>query len=327
MKAKLEKLFKGQLPVALVFILLGLCLISMPAGTLNILYKIVFGLALVLAGGSHMYAYLAGKSQYSLLDLFSGVTTIIMGLFLFTNPQIVIMMLPWMLAGFVIGDCVWIVRDALKKRKAKAGSFWQVMLAVVAISVVLSIILAVNPFRTVRSMLSYAGWVLFLKGMADVAIHFLKDKGKGRVKDAGIHTSQSYSVVPSRPGKPVVSSRGRAARAAQTAQPRPAQPQASAGPVPSMEDIPAEEMPVVEPYDQDNIDEASYQEAAYTQDAETEPQEAVAYEDDGFSQEEEYVGGEDTPDEIVIEDIPADDFQEDDFQEDDQNDQTSDWEE
>ena len=198
MKEKLSKLIRGQVPIAVIFIALGMCLIGMPASTLNILYKVVFGLALIGSGAYHLFIYIKKKPGNSILDMFSGVTTIILGIFLFSNPQIVIMLLPWMLAGFIVADLAWIVKEILKLRKTDSG-FWQIMIMVCLIMVILAVVLAVDPFRTVRGMLTYAGWVLLLKGISDLLIILFTSNNK--IAKAAASKAESFAVIPTQKPK------------------------------------------------------------------------------------------------------------------------------
>lgn len=198
MKEKFSKLIRGQVPIAVIFIVLGMCLIGMPASTLNILYKVVFGLALIGSGAYHLYIYIKKKTGASILDMFSGVTTVILGIFLFSNPQIVIRLLPFTLAGFVVADIAWVIKEILKLRKGDGG-FWQLMVMVSLIMLILAIVLAFDPFRTVRTMLTYAGWVLLLKGITDLLIILFTSNNK--LAKAAANKAETFAVVPTKKPK------------------------------------------------------------------------------------------------------------------------------
>ena len=86
---KKNRVLKGQIPTSVFFILFGLSLALMPVNTVNILCKVVFGLVLIGAGLYHVFIFVMEKENATILDLFSGVIVMVIGVFLFMNPQIV----------------------------------------------------------------------------------------------------------------------------------------------------------------------------------------------------------------------------------------------
>ena len=99
MGEKISKILKGEITSSVFYILFGLCLVCMPAQTVGILCKVVFGLVLIGAGIYHVLIYVAGKANSTILDLLTGVIVLVLGGFLFFNPQIVIKLLPLLLGA------------------------------------------------------------------------------------------------------------------------------------------------------------------------------------------------------------------------------------
>ena len=63
MEEKKNKIFRGQLPVSVIYVLLGLCLALMPVETVNVLCKVVFGLVLIGAGLYHIFLFVFEKEN------------------------------------------------------------------------------------------------------------------------------------------------------------------------------------------------------------------------------------------------------------------------
>lgn len=120
MEDKKMKVLKGQIPVSILYIALGVCLALMPVETVNVLCKVVFGLVLVGAGLYHIVIYVLEKENATILDLFSGVIVLVIGAFLFMNPQVVVKLLTLMLGALHSGgqylDASW--KHEIKEKKA-----------------------------------------------------------------------------------------------------------------------------------------------------------------------------------------------------------------
>ena len=209
MKQKVRTLLSGQIPVAIIFFILGLCLIFVPAATFNVISKVVFGLALIFSGLYHVVSYVFPRkgTESSALDLYPGVISMVLGIFLFTNPQLVRVLLPWVLGAFLVADCVWMLKGALQMRK-HGIAMWEVLVAVSAIFIILGIVLVVNPFAQVKTMLSFAGWLLVIKAILDLILYIqLKKKLDVALAMQAQKTkkTESYAmatVEPQRPAAP-----------------------------------------------------------------------------------------------------------------------------
>ena len=206
MKEKLQHLLNGQIAVAVIFLVFGLCLIFMPAGTLTVLCKVVFGLALIASGVYHIVMEVTEKPGrvHHLTDLYTGVITLVIGIFLFRNPQLVIKILPWMLGACILIDCIWMFRDASFLRKRQVN-LWEGLAIVMAVFAVLAVFLIFRSFNQVRGMLTFAGWVFLLKGASDLLFYFLVSKRKKSL-DRPPHGPQGYQPVSVTPGRPMLQS-------------------------------------------------------------------------------------------------------------------------
>lgn len=178
MREKISRILKGQAATSLIYILLGLCLICMPVDAVNIICRFIFGVVLIAAGLYHIWIYVQEKQNSTLMDLFSGGLILVLGIFLFYNPEVVVSLLPVLLGTFILTDSVWVLKGCVKMRKRDSqGLEWKILLAGSLIFIALGIAMIVNPFSAVKVMIVFAGCVLLVNGIADFAFLFLIRKG------------------------------------------------------------------------------------------------------------------------------------------------------
>lgn len=178
MREKISRILKGQAATSLIYILLGLCLICMPVDAVNIICRFIFGVVLIAAGLYHIWIYVQEKQNSTLMDLFSGGLILVLGIFLFYNPEVVVSLLPVLLGTFILTDSIWVLKGCVKMRKRDSqGLEWKILLAGSLIFIVLGIAMIVNPFSAVKVMIVFAGCVLLVNGIADFAFLFLIRKG------------------------------------------------------------------------------------------------------------------------------------------------------
>ena len=90
MGKKVSDFLKSEILSSVFYLAFGLCLLLVPDQTVNIICKIVFGLVMIASGIYHIVIYTAEKEKATILDLFTGVIVMVLGIFLFFTPQIVI---------------------------------------------------------------------------------------------------------------------------------------------------------------------------------------------------------------------------------------------
>lgn len=175
MKDKILKLFKSQAILSLFYIILGFCLIIMPVTMVNIICKIVFGIVLMATGVYHILIYVNEKKNSTLLDLCSGVLVLVLGGFLFFNPQVVVKLLPVLMGVFVIVDSIWVLQGCLQFKKNKRME-WKIFTFISFLFILLSLVLIINPFNKVNITIIFAGIVLLCNGMADLVFLFFQKR-------------------------------------------------------------------------------------------------------------------------------------------------------
>ena len=161
---KINNFLKGQIVTSIIYIALGACLVYMPVSTVNVICKFVFGILLILVGLYHILIYVAEKLNSTIFDLFSGGVLMVLGIFLFMNPQIVVKLLPILLGTFILVDSIWSLKGSLKLKKRGADS-WKFLLLGSIIFIALGISLVVNPFTMVKYTVIFAGWIFLCNGV------------------------------------------------------------------------------------------------------------------------------------------------------------------
>lgn len=167
MGKKFSNILKGEIVSSIFYVVFGLCLILIPDQTVNIICKVIFGLILIAAGFYHIVIYTAEKKKATILDLFTGVITAVLGIFLFFTPQIVIKLLPYLLGAFVLVDSIWKLKGTYRMKKAQSD-LWKVLLIGTVIFIGLGAAILVYPFLTVPKMILFCGCVLTVNGAADI---------------------------------------------------------------------------------------------------------------------------------------------------------------
>lgn len=178
---KINNFLKGQIVTSLIYIVLGVCLVFMPVNTINVICKFVFGILLILVGLYHILIYVAEKLNSTIFDLFSGGVLMVLGIFLFMNPQIVVKLLPILLGTFILVDSIWSLKGSLKLKKRDAGS-WKFLLLGSIIFIALGISLVINPFTMVKYTVIFAGWIFLCNGVIDMIYLILLRKGLKEIK-------------------------------------------------------------------------------------------------------------------------------------------------
>lgn len=175
MSERIGRILRGQIVSSIIYVVLGFCLICMPVETVNIVCKLVFGITMIITGFYHVLIYAMERLNSTVLDLFSGGILIVLGTFLFTNPQVVIKLLPILLGTYVLVDSIWTLKGAFRLQKRGRGSWKFLVLGSLAF-IGLGIAMIVNPFQTVKYTVIFAGWVLLCNGVVDIifmlVVHF-----------------------------------------------------------------------------------------------------------------------------------------------------------
>lgn len=167
MGKRVANFFKSEIISSIFYLAFGLCLVLIPDQTVNIICKIIFGLVMIAAGIYHIVIYAAEKKKATILDLFTGVIVMVLGIFLFFTPQIVIKILPYLLGAFVLVDSIWKIKGSYRLKKAERGR-WKVLLIGCLIFIALGVSMLFYSFLDVSRMILFSGIILAADGVVDI---------------------------------------------------------------------------------------------------------------------------------------------------------------
>ena len=160
---------KSEILSSVFYLAFGLCLLLVPDQTVNIICKIVFGLVMIASGIYHIVIYTAEKEKATILDLFTGVIVMVLGIFLFFTPQIVIKILPYLLGALVLVDSIWKIKGSYRLKKAQRGR-WKIILIGCLVFIALGVSMLLYSFLSVTRMILFSGIILTADGVADIVI-------------------------------------------------------------------------------------------------------------------------------------------------------------
>ena len=195
MDEKKSKILRGQIPTSVFYILFGLCLALMPVETVNVLCKVVFGLVLIGAGVYHILIFVLEKDNSTILDLFSGVIVLVIGIFLFMNPTVVVKLLTLMLGAFILVDSIWMMRGSMKLKKRGQG-VWKAFLVESLIFIGLGVLILVNPFSEIRMIVQISGCIFVANGVLDIIFYLILKHGlKKEIQDGSAGDGKKENKV------------------------------------------------------------------------------------------------------------------------------------
>ena len=154
---------KKNIPSLIITGLLGLFLIFWPNASLNIAGKLA-GIALLLVAAAGVYAWLKDKSTRpaDLARLIGSAAAAIVGLWILFNTASFEAFIP------VVLGIVMIAFGATELFKAFRGGKNPVSMALAAIAVVLGLIVAFNPFASIKATVICAGAALLYTAVTGI---------------------------------------------------------------------------------------------------------------------------------------------------------------
>lgn len=150
--------------MSLLYIGLGIFLLLGPGMALNIVCYALGGVVLACAAVQLVRYFTAERELFqSQLTLIFGLVCLGLGVFLLIRSDIVVRILPVVFGLFVLFDSLGRVQNALELRRC-GYSNWKVFLALALLSVVLGVVMILNPFATMELLVMAIGVILVVEG-------------------------------------------------------------------------------------------------------------------------------------------------------------------
>ena len=151
---------------AILTLILGILLITSPGTAMRTVFLLV-GWTLVISGAASLLTAIFSKGQpVGQGDLVLGLIQLATGLVVLMRPGFLMS-----LAGIVVGFVLLIhgIHDIQHARESKAlGYEWKLSMGVGVAAVVMGVIVMINPFSTIETLLRIAGIFLLVDGIADL---------------------------------------------------------------------------------------------------------------------------------------------------------------
>ena len=151
---------------AILTLILGILLITSPGTAMRTVFLLV-GWTLVISGAASLLTAIFSKGQpVGQGDLVLGLIQLATGLVVLMRPGFLMS-----LAGIVVGFVLLIhgIHDIQHARESKAlGYDWKLSMGVGIAAVVMGVIVMINPFSTIETLLRIAGIFLLVDGVADL---------------------------------------------------------------------------------------------------------------------------------------------------------------
>jgi len=148
----------------LVLIVAGIVLICNPGGSLTTAVTII-GIALAVYGVVAIIRYLADKEK-SGPDLVAGIIAVVAGIFVLCAPKVVVSIFPVIIGILVAVAGLKGIASAFAARKRSGG--WLLSCVLSLITLIIGIVILLNPFGTVETVVVVLGVVLIYIGITGI---------------------------------------------------------------------------------------------------------------------------------------------------------------
>ena len=159
-----KKLKWNLILMSILYLALGIFLLMVPGMALNIVCYALGGVVLACAAVQLIRYFAVERGVFqSQLTLISGLVCLGLGAFLIIRSDIVVRILPIVFGLFVIFDSLGRIQNALELRRCKYSS-WKGFLLLAVLSIVLGIVMILDPFGTMETLVMAIGVILIIEG-------------------------------------------------------------------------------------------------------------------------------------------------------------------
>ena len=159
-----KKLKWNLILMSILYLALGIFLLMVPGTALNIVCYALGGVVLACAAVQLVRYFAVERGVFqSQLTLISGLVCLGLGAFLIIRSDIVVRILPIVFGLFVIFDSLGRIQNALELRRCKYSS-WKGFLLLAVLSIVLGIVMILDPFGTMETLVMAIGVILIIEG-------------------------------------------------------------------------------------------------------------------------------------------------------------------
>ena len=164
----LKNIKKSFIITSLLYILFGIILIVFPED-IGRLICYLFGGIIMIFGIINIINYIS-KEAYQPFNNYSLVTGLIcaaVSIIFFAKADFIISIFPFIFGVIIIINSIIKVQQAFDMKRIGYAKWWWV-LVFAAVSLVLGIIVVVNPFAAAKTLIIFVGVVFIIDGIADL---------------------------------------------------------------------------------------------------------------------------------------------------------------
>ena len=155
--------------LSVLMILIGLLLAIWPGHVMTTAMKIL-GIALLVGGGLLIYSWYNGRSQNSsVITLTEGILLAVAGLVVLVAPRFLISIVPFAVGALITLNGIFNLAQAFDQRRENY-SRWTVSLAMAILTVVLGVLILLNPFSTMEMLVVAIGVIIIYNGVSNLLI-------------------------------------------------------------------------------------------------------------------------------------------------------------
>ena len=155
--------------LSLLMIVIGLVLALWPGHVMTTAMT-VLGIALLAGGGILILSWYKKKAQgVSVLRLGEGIAMALGGLFVLARPKFLITIIPFAVGALVLVNGIINLTQALEQRR-KLYNRWTVSLTMAILTIVLGLLVLLNPFSTMEVLVVTIGVVFIYNGASNLFI-------------------------------------------------------------------------------------------------------------------------------------------------------------
>ena len=159
-----KKLKWNLILMSVLYLGLGIFLLVRPSTALNIVCYALGAVVLICAAVQIVRYFTVERGVFqNQLTLISGLVCLGLGAFLIIRSDIVVKILPIVFGLFVIFDSLSRVQNALDLRRCGYSS-WKGFLLLAVLSVALGIVMIVDPFGAIETLVMAIGIILIVEG-------------------------------------------------------------------------------------------------------------------------------------------------------------------
>ena len=192
----MKKFLKSSIITSIILMMLGILLIFQSETTIMMISYIIGGV-LVAVGALALIRYVKSGESPAIrneLDIIYGIVTIVFGVIIIRNYQIIASIIP-----IVIGIAI-IVSSAGKlnyafQLKASENSLWKTTMVVSVISTICGLILLFNPFKAALGIMKIIGGFIIVYSILDIISTFAIKSSVIKIHKAVEETITGAEVV------------------------------------------------------------------------------------------------------------------------------------